>query len=148
MYIDKNLEIADAVAVNTAIGANVCGVAVPHEYTGYEPNSGRNLFLVVTVAVAFTSGGAATVSFGLVSDAQTPAVAATATVHATSGPIPVAALTVGKRIIIPIPEGALAYEGYLGLVTTVATAILTAGTVNAFITMDAERWRAFPEGVP
>lgn len=148
MYVDKFLEIADAVAVNTAIGANVCGVAVPHEYAGLQPNSGRNLFLAIYVSAAFTSGGAATVAFSLVSDAQTPAVAATATVHATTGPIPVAQLVAGHRILIPIPEGALAYEGYLGLVTTVATAILTAGTVNAFITMDPYNWRAFPEGVP
>lgn len=147
MIVDKFLEIADATAVPTALGAAACGIAVPHEYAGLEPNSGRNLFVVISVETDFASAGAATVAFAVVSDAQTPVVAATATQHTETGSIPIATLNSQKRIIIPLPEGPLAYEGFLGLVTTVGTAVLTAGKVNCFITMDPGRWRAFPDGV-
>jgi hypothetical protein len=145
MYIDKFLEIADNVSIAATAGSAVIGVGVPHDYAGFEPNSGRNLFVVITLSAAIVSAGDATVQFRVVSDAATPVHVSTSTQHAETGVIAYTALNTAKRIIIPLPEGPNAYEGYIGLVCVTAGATTTAGSINAFITMDAERWRAFPE---
>lgn len=144
MYIDKHLEIADNVSIAATAGSAVVGVGVPHEYAGFEPNSGRNLFVVITVSVPVVGVGAS-VQFRIVSDAATPVHVSTSTQHAETGAIPIAALNAAGRVIIPLPEGPAAYEGFIGLVVVTSGATTTAGSINAFITMDAERWRAFPE---
>lgn len=108
--------------------------------------SGRPTYLVIQVSTTATSGGSATASFSLASDAVAAIVPGTATIHATSGVFAVADMVEGKLIfIIALPQGQI-YERYLGIVQTTAVAAFTAGAVDAFLTFDASNWRAYPDG--
>jgi DNA polymerase III sliding clamp (beta) subunit (PCNA family) len=103
--------------------------------------SGQDVFLVVQVDAAVTASGAATVTFSLESD-STENLATSATVHFTSPAIGKAALTAGStQLPIKLPAGN--YERYLGVRFTVATGPLTAGSFSAFLTTDAQSWRAY-----
>jgi hypothetical protein len=44
--------------------------------------------------------------------------------------------------MIALPIGG--YERYLGVLCTVATTEVTAGTINAFLTKDPSKWYALP----
>lgn len=110
------------------------------------PGNSDHAYLCIRVATAATSGGAATVKFALVSDAQDPVTPATATKHWESADIPKATLVAGYCVAcIPLPRGT--YERYLGLIQTVGTADLTAGKVDAFITLDPPSWLALPDAL-
>ena len=81
------------------------------------------------------SGGSATGNFILASDAQAAiATDGSATVHAQSGAIAVAALTAGANILRSKLGAYPAAERYLGILQTTAVAAFTAGKINAFLT--------------
>jgi len=48
-------------------------------------------------------------------------------------------------LVQKLPRGT--YERYLGIWCTVATAALTAGKVNAFLTCDPPSWTPLPDGI-
>lgn len=146
MLMDERTELADAFPVSTAgTGRAVAGDVI--DTGGAHGNTGNGLYLVVQVAQAFTSGGAATVSFELVSDAQGAlATDGTATQHFATGAIPVAQLVAGcVAMAVRMPGGD--YERYVGILQNVGTAALTGGKVNIFLTPDASRWRAYADNV-
>lgn len=148
MIIDKLSEFADAAALSTtATGRAVVGNAL---FLGSPPRdigAGQNLYLVITVDTA-VAGTSSTVSFELVSDAQDPvAVDNTATIHVATKAIPEATLVAGYKMVIPLPSVAPDYEQYLGLIANVGTAALTAGKINAFLTLDPTGNRPYPEGI-
>jgi hypothetical protein len=136
MIMDELLEFCDATSLSTAgTGRALIGDVVDLQ-GGRDIGAGEDAYLVIQVNTAPTSGGAATVAFEFVSDAQAAlATDGTATTHWTSGAIAIAALTVGRRFVVPLPAGT-AYERYMGLLQNVATAALTAGKIDAFITRD------------
>jgi hypothetical protein len=39
-----------------------------------------------------------------------------------------------------------AYERYLGILCVTATTTTTAGAINAFLTKDVSKWKAYPDG--
>lgn len=148
MIIDKRNEFADATALGTSgTGRQLVGDVIDlgaADGIGY----GDLPYLVVQVDTAVTSGGSATVSFELASDAQAAiATDGTATVHAASAAFAVASLTAGKTVwVIELPMFPAA-ERYLGILANVGTAALTGGKVNAFLTADASAWKAYADAV-
>lgn len=148
MIMDKLAEFCDATALSTAgTGLAAIGSTIDLGNPARDIGNGQQLYLVITVDTAVTSGGAATVSFQLVSDSVTPpAAASTETLHWASHAIPKATLVAGYKLVVPLPSVNPAYERYLGIQQNVAVAALTAGKINAFLTMDPTGWKAYPEG--
>lgn len=143
--MDSTLEFCDAVALNTgAAGTYLIGNVVDLTKARGIAN-GRQLFLVINVDTAVTSGGAATVQFILASDAQAAiATDGSATQHYASAAIPKATLVAGYQQVIPLPLEAPAYEEFLGILQVTGTAALTAGKINAYLTLDPPQWKAYP----
>jgi hypothetical protein len=109
--------------------------------------SGRPVYLVILVDTAVTSAGAATVEFDLVSDAQAAiAVDGSASVHFKSTAFPKASLIAGfAAVVVALPfNGGVPYEQFLGILQNVGTAALTAGKINAFLTLDPTAYQAYP----
>lgn len=138
MIMDRLAEFCDATAASTAgTGTYALGSNYNLGANAPDPGQGQPLYLVITVDTAFTSGGSATVQFQLVSDGQDPPAAdGTETIHIETQDFPVATLVAGYTIVHPLPMGDLDYEQYLGMQTIIGTAALTAGKINAFLTMD------------
>lgn len=152
MLIDNNLEFtADAgsvlaTATGRALVGDVIDLSVARDVGNY--GNGLPLYLVILVTDAVTSAGAATVEFELASDAQAAiAVDGSATVHYSSGAIGKASLIAGYKLVIPLPAEGPVYERYLGLISNPGAAALTAGSIRAFITPDAGKWKAYPDAL-
>lgn len=150
MILDELLEFADAVALNTgAAGTYLIGDVVDLGTNTRPIYDIENLYLVINVDTAVTSGGAGTYQFTLASDAQAAiATDGSATVHWQSAAIPKATLVAGYTIAaIPLPLGnAPIYERYLGILQTTAVAAATAGKVNAFLTSQPSAWTSIADG--
>lgn len=147
MIMDKLSEFADAATISTAAtGRAVFGSAIDMGTPPRDIGAGQPVYLVITIDTA-VAGTSSTVSFELVSDAQSPvAVDATATLHWASMAIPEASLVAGYKIVVPLPSVKPEYERYLGLITNVGSAVLTAGKANAFLTLDPHGYKSYPEG--
>lgn len=148
MIIDNLGEFADATALGTSgTGRQLVGDVVDLGEAARDIGNGEPLYLVVQVDTAVTSGGNATVSFELASDAQAAiATDGTATVHFATAAIPKATLVAGyNAAVVALPQGN--YERYLGLIANVGTAAATAGKVNAFLTKDVSAWKAYADAV-
>jgi len=145
MILDERLEFADDAAVAVGVGTALLGDVIDLGGPARDIGVGKALMFVVQVTQTFTSAGAATVEFTLASDAQAAiAVDGTATVHYRSGAQVLANLSIGKApVVIGTPRQGAVYERYLGVVVTVATAALTAGKVNAFLTSDYAKFQAY-----
>jgi hypothetical protein len=147
MWLDELNEFADALALSTA----ATGIANVGDIidlgAGSKPlNDIADLYLVITIDTAVTSGGAATVQFLLVSDSGAIATDGSATQHWASAAIPKATLVAGYVVaVVPLPKQPL-YERYLGIQQNVGTAALTAGKFNAFLTLDPSNWVAIADG--
>lgn len=144
MILDERNEFADATALSTSgTGRALVGDVIDLGTVSRDIGNGEDLYLVVQVDTAVTSGGAATVSFELASDAQAAiATDGTATVHYASAAIAVATLVAGyTAVAVRLPNGT--YERYLGILQNVGTAALTAGKINAFLTKDIAKWTAY-----
>ncbi len=151
MILDERTEFCDATALNTgAAGTYLIGDVIDTQLAGtsLQPNdlgADNPIYLVVQMDVAATSGGSATLTIQLASDAGASiATNGTATVHAQSAAIPVASLVAGYRVlVVPLPSGT--YERYLGILQVTGTAAFTAGSVSAFLTHDANAWKAYAD---
>jgi len=111
MIMDKNLVFASALAVDNGIATVLKGDVIDLDTGGRQLYSNANLKWVIEVTTAFTSGGASTVAFSLVSDAAAAiAVDGTETVHVRTGAFLKAILVVGFKLILPIPAGAPSME--------------------------------------
>lgn len=145
MIIDEYGEFADATALSTSgTGVANFGDVIDLGLTGRDLGL-KPQWLVVQVTTAVTSGGAATVSFQLASDSTATLDTSTQTVHIASAAIPKATLVAGYTLVIPIPAPSPTYERYLGIQQNVATAALTAGAVNAFLTFDPHYWKSYAD---
>lgn len=149
MILDERTEFCDATALSTAGTGRALVGDVIDTSVARDIGMGQPVYLVIQVTTAPTSGGAATVSFILASDAQAAvATDGTATEHIVTAAIPVADLVAGYTLCIPLPpEGSNEYERYLGILQNVGTAALTAGAINAFLTLDQKGWKAYADGV-
>ena len=142
MILDERTEFTDAGSVGTPNSSTVnIGDQVDSEVVR-DLGQGQTVYLVVQVDTAITSGGAATVAFLLVSDStSTIATDGTATRHLESDPTAVASLVAGWFVVMPLSMGDIAYERYLAVqVREDAGQALTAGNINAFLTLDPHGW--------
>ena len=152
MILDEGLEFADATALDTTgtdtdLIGDVIDIGVARDI-----GQGQPLYFVVQITTALTSGGSATVQFSLASDSvEDVATDGTQSIHFLSNAIAVADLTAGKKLIFPLPMGdgdaaiTTGYERYLGFQTVTAVAALTAGAVNAFLTLDPHGSKNYPD---
>lgn len=150
MIMDKFNTFLDNAALSTSgTGLALIGDVIDLGAGSRPLNDVTGIFLVIIVRTSVTSGGAATVEFQLVSDAQAAiAVDGSATVHWKSGAIAKATLVAGYEVaIVPLPKGAPVYERYLGLLQNVATAALTAGAITAALTQTPGTWTPIADGV-
>jgi hypothetical protein len=153
MYMDERTEFADATALNTgAAGSYLVGDVVDLDPATVAPNTTvdighSELFLVIQVDTAPTSGGAATAAFSLASDAQAAiAVDGSQTEHFRTKAFTIAQMTAGAILAcVKLPLGD--YERYMGIVQTTAVAAFTAGKINAFLTADPAKWKAYADNV-
>jgi ABC-type nitrate/sulfonate/bicarbonate transport system substrate-binding protein len=146
-YIDKQLEFSDAQAETTAaahISTNVIDMTTVGSFADGQP-----IYFVCTVNTTFTSGGSATLEVQLLSDAtSTVAVDGSATSHWTSASWAVADLTAGTVLAcVPLPMEGTTYEEYLGVMYTIGTAAMTAGKVDAYLTVDPPKHVSYPDGI-
>lgn len=147
MYLDSLLEMSDAQAVTaTAISTNVIDLGPITDNALRDIGAGEDVYLVLSVDTTFTAAGAATLTAALVSD-STVNLATSPTTHATVlNAAAVATLLAGLQVAIKLPPGN--YEQYLGIQYTVATGPMTAGKINAFLTKDAQLYRAYADRQP
>lgn len=146
MILDLQSKFSDVQAVTvTAISTNVLDLrnaATPA--LADEGMSGPELWLILQVGTAFTAGGAATMTITLESDSAV-GLATSPVVHYTSPAIPVASLVAGFTAVrVQLPSGD--YKRYLGVRFTIATGPMTAGTISAYLTPDAQRNVIYPTG--
>lgn len=150
MILDERLEFADAVALNTSGTSTYnTGDSIDMGAGGRDAGQGQPIYFVVQVSTPVTSGGGATVQFSVVSDGSTTiATDGNQTIHFLSDAIAKADLTAGATFIFPLPIGyddAVAYERYLAFQIVVGTSALTAGAVNAFLTIDPYGWKSYAD---
>ena len=149
MILDSRNEFCDAQALNTgAAGKYLVGDVIDLE-NARDIGMGQQLWLVVQVSTTATSGGAATATFTLASDAQAAiAVDGTETAHTTVGPFAVANMVAGTTLaVIALPRQGNVYERYIGIIQETGTAAFTAGNINCFLVQNAKGWTAYPDGV-
>lgn len=150
MIIDERNEFCDATALNTgAAGSYLIGDVIDLGAVQRDIGNGEQLYLVIQVDTTATSGGAATGQFSLVSDAQAAiATDGSASVHFQTAAIPVATLAAGYNVAsVALPMQGTAYERYLGILQTTGTAAFTAGKVNAFLTPDVSKIKAYADAL-
>lgn len=129
MIIDKELELSSAQAVTvTAASTNVFDFG-PQARS--ESNGGQ-LFATVRVGTACTASGSATLTIAFQSSIDEGF--SSPIIKFSSIAIPKASLTADTEVFkFAIPKG---MERYGRIYYTVATGPLTAGTLDAFITLD------------
>jgi len=149
MILDERNEFCDATSAVLAIGNAIIGDVIDLKPSTTNPNTlvdleGSCMYLVIQVDTTFV-GATSTTKFELASD-STADLATSKTVHYATPAIPVATLVAGYVVCaVELPSGS--YERYLGLWETVATANVTAGKINAFLTSDPALWRAYADNV-
>lgn len=154
MITDKLTTFAMGESVANAAGIDLIGDVIDLEDLR-DIGTGVSLYLVIQCHTAIITGGTAgTISFAIASDAQAAiATDGSATVHAATGTFVTddAALndlnigTVILKVALPM-EGVETYERYLGILATVGTTTVTAGAIDAFLTTDVSRWKAYADG--
>lgn len=157
MIIDERNEFADAVSVAAAAGTALIGDVLNSGPVARDLGQGQPLYLVITVDTEIITGGlAGTIKFQLVSDAQAAiATDGSATVHLDTGNFVTNAasansnqLNAGSVLYAgPLPVEGAVYERYLGILAVIGTTAVTAGAINAFLTLDPPRTgRVYPRG--
>lgn len=154
MILDERTEFADAASVAAAAGTALIGDVINLQHVR-DVGGGQPVYLVITVDTEIITGGVAgTVKFQLVSDAQAAiATDGTATVHLDTGNLvtdDAAAnaekLSAGAILFVgALPGEGNLYEQYLGILAIIATTTVTAGKINAFLTLDPPGWKALAD---
>lgn len=147
MIGDKLNTFGEALALNTGgAGSYIIGDQIDlgvDRNIGVAPGLGQ-LYLVITVDTAATSGGSATGQFSLVTDAD-PALGSPVVIFSTPA-FAVANMTAGAILAVVALPVSDAYERYIGIQQTTGTAAFTAGKINAFLTHTPPARRAYPQG--
>lgn len=154
MILDERTEFADAASVAAAAGTALIGDVI--DLVGARDiGHNEDLWLVITTATEIITGGVAgTIKFQLASDAQAAiATDGTASVHYDTGTFVTddagandAQLDAGGVIAcVKLPLEGRVYERYLGILCVIATTTVTAGAINAFLTTDPKKWKAYAD---
>lgn len=154
MIFDSRLELADAAALNTGgAGTYTLTNAIDTGAVARDIGNGQDMFLIVNVDTDITSGGTATLNYSLVS-AATATLTSSPTTHLTTPTVTVAATATaalktkaGSTVLcVRIPNDG-SYLRYIGVNYTVGTAALTAGKVNAFLTLDPTGYTIYNDAI-
>ena len=155
MIMDEYNEFADAVSVAAAAGTALIGDVIDLGDVPRDIGNGQPVYLVITTDTEIITGGVAgTISFILASDAQEAiATDGSATIHwqsqdfvtddAAANSDQLNAGGIIACVALPL-EGAV-YERYLGILAVIGTTTVTAGAINAFLTLDPTGWRSYHE---
>lgn len=148
MIIDKLTEFADAVSMDQETGTYNMGNQIDLGAVTRDIGQGEPVYLIINVDLIPTDGGdSATATFRLVSDdSASIATNGTATQHLVTGSFLKTQLPTGTRFVFTLPAGGPAYERYLGFQMTVGTAGFDTGNVSAWLSLDPNGWRAYPQG--
>jgi len=155
MILDKRTEFADAVALNTgAAGTYLIGSQLDLSEVR-DVGNGKEVYFVVTVATGIeVASSTGTVAFKLASDDSASVSTTTSTVHytspefATSTTTDTTTLAAGTVLFaVPLPLEGNAYERYLGILQVTGTTAISAGAINAFLTFDVQKWKAYADAI-
>lgn len=150
MILDERTEFCDATSLNTgAAGTYLLGDQIDLG-TARDIGNGQQLYFVVTVATGITvASSTGTVSFSLASDASASiATNGSASVHATSRAWATSTTAIPAGTVLfaaPLPMEGTEYERYVGVLQTTATTAINAGAINAFLTPDVSKWKAYAD---
>jgi hypothetical protein len=152
--MDERTEFADAASVAGEAGTALIGDQIPLSYAR-DIGNGQPIYLCITCSTGIITGGnAGTIRFQLASDASASiATNGTATVHFDTGTFVTDGddaneIDAGDVIAcVPLPlEGLRSYEGFLGILCTIATTTVTAGAINAWLSLTPIGNKFYPEG--
>ncbi len=150
MILDEYGEFCDAESVAGTAGTALVGDVIDLTEARDLGNSYPIFFVLTCTTAIITGGTAGTISFTLASDAQAAiSTDGSATEHYitqdyVTDDAALNDINIGDTIAqfaLPM-EGLNGYERYLGLLVTIGTTTVTAGAVNAFLTLDASAWKA------
>lgn len=157
MIMDSRLEFADAVSVAAVAGTALIGNVVDLGSVHRDIGEGQQMFLVISVDTEIITGGAAgTIQFVLASDAQAAiATDGSATSHYRSQLFVTDDSAANDNqmnagqfpVVVALPMEGAVYERYLGILAVIATTTVTAGKINAFLTLDPQSHALYKEGV-
>lgn len=146
MILDERNEFADATALNTGgAGSYLIGDQIDLS-VARDIGTGEPVYLVITVDTLPTSvNSTATAQFTLASDASAAiATDGSASVHFQTKAFAISEMAAGTVLAaVALPMEGVAYERYLGILQTTAVQAFTGGKVNAFLTRDVGRWKAY-----
>lgn len=154
MIIDERNEFCDATSVAAAAGTALIGDVIDLTASHRDIGNGETVYLVITTDTEIITGGAAgTIKFQLASD-STADLATSATIHIDTGTFVTddsaandSQLNAGGVIAcIALPTEGKVYERYLGILCVIGTTTVTAGKVNAFLTLNKMGWAPYAEG--
>ena len=143
MIIDNLLNFSDAQALTaTADATNVADLGPVTDNTTRDIGTGEPIYFVVTVGTELDSAAdGATLAVGLKSDSTTN-LDTSETVHISVTGIAEASCVAGAVLVAQVlPPGN--YERYLGVEYTVTGENFTSGTINAFLTKDAQLFKTY-----
>lgn len=152
MILDERTEFCDAVSLNTGVaGTYLLGDQIDLG-VARDIGAGQPLYLVVTVDTGITvASSTGTVSFSLASDdSASIATNGTATVHATSAAwaTSTTAIPAGTVLFaVALPMQGTTYERYLGILQTTGSTAINAGKINAFLTHDVAKYKAYADAI-
>ena len=153
MILDKLTEFADAQSVVGTAGATINVGSQIDLGSARDIGAGQPLYLVINVDTSIITGGSAgTIAFQLASDSTASiATNGTQTIHYTSKAFvtdddALNELDAGETaVIIALPMEGVAYEQFLGVQAVIGTTDTTAGKINAFLTHDPSKWKAYAD---
>ena len=142
MILDERTEFCDATALNTGAAGNYLIGDVVDLGVARDLGGDMAVYLVVSVDTTATSGGSATGQFNLVTGDNASLTSPTTLVSSKAWTV--ATMTAGTVLMaIQLPLEGTLYERYIGIQQVTGTAAFTAGKVNAFLTEDVARWKAY-----
>jgi len=158
MWIDSRLEFCDSVSVAETAGTYLKGDVINTQEIGKDLGNpgGLPLYLVIQCTTSIITGGSAgTIQFKLASDASASIdTAGNATEHWVSKAFVTDGddandIDAGAIIAkVPLPmESLVTYEQYLGILVVVATETVTAGAIDAFLTIQPPAWKSLADAV-
>lgn len=145
MILDNLLKFCEDADISQVAGTYLAANQVPVTNLR-DIAAGTPVYLVIAVKTAIVGVGAS-VEFRLRSDNTASIHDTTSSAHGTTGPIPVAQLTIGALFSFPLPNEGIPYEEFLGVQAIVSGATTTAGTYDAYLTIDPPVHRSYPNAV-
>ena len=155
MWLDERTEFADDVSVAASAGTALIGDVIDST-VARDLGNGQPVYLVIRTGGTeiITGGSAGTLQFKLASDAAAAiATNGDATEHIVTDTLVTddagsnsALFNAGGLIYMgAIPLEGPAYERYLGILAVTATTTTTAGTINAYLTLDPGLWKSYAD---